>query len=399
MESRLLMSSIQDLRIAAVAPTDTALQSLVGQIAAVKGLSVEVSLKAEGQALDSLLDLDAIDLLFVCSDLNDERALSAMEQVTARFADLDVILVCEQPTAQTLRQALRVGVREVIAPAESTEELTRIVERLASRRKPTRAYQARVLAFVSCKGGSGATFIATNLGYCLAEQTGKRVILIDLNLQFGDAILYLSDRRPASSVLEVVRDVQRMDAALLQSSVVQVLPNYWVLPAPGDPAMSAELSADRVAQLIRFARTQADYVILDLGRNLDAPTVQALDEADLVYPVLQQTLPYIRDGKRMLDVFRSLGYPQDKVRPLLSRFTRGADISIDDLQEALGLPMFASIPNEYAVASASVNQGEPVLKLSRTSAISRSLLEFVGRMERPVVESQAPWFKRLLRRT
>jgi len=227
--------------------------------------------------------------------------------------------------------------------------------------------------------------------------TRKQVLLIDLNLQFGDAVLYLSDRRPASSVVDVIQDSNRLDSALLQSAVVQVLPNYWVLPAPADPGATPDLQASAVQDLIRFARTQADYVLIDLGRKIDAVSIQALDAADQVYPVMQQTLPYIRDGKRMLDVFRSLGYSDEKVRPVVCRHQANAEISTDDLADALSIPIFASIANDYRVASSSVNQGIPVFQMARGSAISRGLSEWVQKIETPVPQ-ESSWIRRLLKR-
>jgi pilus assembly protein CpaE len=390
------MSDLNDLRIHLHAATADNLQLLEESL---RGFGAAVASRSFGpvSALEEPITRSLADTLVIDSSDRFETDLNALQETLTRFPSLDVIVCTREVTIEALRAGLRAGAREVIGTEAGVEELRLSLERIAARRQVARAYSGRVMAFISCKGGSGATFTAANLGFALAESTGKRVLLIDLNLQFGDAVLYLSDRRPASSVADVMRDVQRLDSALLQSAVVQVLPNFWVLPAPADPAVASEMTPDAVQALLKFAKTQADHVIVDLGRALDAATVQALDIADHVYPVMQQTLPYIRDGKRMIDVFRSLGYGPEKIRPVLSRFQANAEITESDLEDALGLKIFVNVPNEYKVASSSVNQGVPVWKLARNSAIARGLASFVARLDSPVV-AETPWFKRILRR-
>jgi pilus assembly protein CpaE len=368
-----------------------------GLLSALPATVIEGRLIADPGVLDPKLVSGRVDVLLIDRPRLLATDFDAIERLTASHAGLEVVVLTAEVSIESLREALRAGVRELLPQSGGLPEVVQAVSRISARRKSQQSHSGKVLAFMSCKGGSGATFLAANLGYALAEMTRKQVLLIDLNVQFGDAVLYLSDRRPASSVVDVVADVNRMDSALLESAVVRVLPNYWVLPAPADPGASSDLSAAAVQDLIRFARTQADYVLIDLGRKIDAVSIQALDTADQVYPVLQQTLPYIRDGKRMLDVFRSLGYSDEKVRPVVCRHQSNADISTEDLQDALGIRIFATIANEYRVASSSVNQGIPVFKMARTSTISKGLSDWVEKIDAPVVQ-ESSWLRRILKR-
>jgi pilus assembly protein CpaE len=118
-----------------------------------------------------------------------------------------------------------------------------------------------------------------------------------------------------------------------------------------------------------------DFVILDVGRELDAISIQALDRADLIFPVLQQTLPSIRDAKRMSAAFAALSYPDEKIRLIVNRYKKNADITLDDIESTLNLKIFKVVPNDYAVVTSSVNQGIPATKLAPRSAVAKSLQE------------------------
>ena len=116
-----------------------------------------------------------------------------------------------------------------------------------------------------CKGGSGATFLATNLGWQLAET--KSVLLIDLNLQFGDALAFVHDGKAPSTLADVAKDIGRLDASLLAASTVKVAPNFSILAAPEDLAHAMEVKPEHIDAILSVAVTQYDFVMLDVGAH------------------------------------------------------------------------------------------------------------------------------------
>lgn len=254
-----------------------------------------------------------------------------------------------------------------------------------------------MLAFVSCKGGSGATFTAANLAYVLAAGGRRRVALIDMNLQFGDALLFLSSEQPGSNVADLARNILRLDSALLLSAMVPVAPGLHVLAAPDDPAQASDVLPERVRAIVELARTMFDIVVIDAGRSLSTVTLQALDLAGQVYAVLQLTLPFIRDGKHLRDVFRSLDYPANKIHWVVNRYEKKSQITLDDLKKTLGITEIITLPNQYEVVAASVNQGVPVAKAAPNSAISRALRDWALRIAPPPDKPRSGWLSGLLR--
>jgi pilus assembly protein CpaE len=283
-----------------------------------------------------------------------------------------VVLLCASCPPDFLIDAMRAGVREVlpspVAPADLAAAVTRIGNKLRSAQGRG---AGKVLAFVPCKGGSGATFLATSLGYQLAET--RSVLLLDLNLQFGDALSFMHDARPASTLADVVRDIGRLDAALLAASTVKVAPNFSVIAAPEDHTQAVEITAAQVDSVLALAVQHYDVVLLDIGRPIDTLGIKALDRAHMIYPVLQARLPYIRNAKKMLAIFKSLDYGPDKIELVVNRFDRKGALGVADIERALGKFTIHTVPNSYRQVSAAIDHGEPLFANARSDPVLRHL--------------------------
>jgi len=339
------------------------------------------------------------DLVLLAQPVVNGHEFERIESLSSQHPGTAIIVACQQQTPEFLLQAMRAGVREVLPLPMDQHALIEAVRRIDEKRAISSRATGKVLAFVSCKGGSGATFLATNLAYALAAAEGKRVALLDLNLQFGDASLFVSDQRPAASLAQVAQQIHRLDPSFLASSMVQVTPNFGVLAAPEDPTHANDVQPEHIDALLKLARQHYDFIILDIGRNFDAVSVRALDHADMLFPILQATLPYIRDGKRLLSVFRSLGYSNDRINLIVNRHSNTGDIRLADCEKAYGTRMFKTIPNHYEAAAASVNQGVPILKLARNSPVSKALQDMARQLAGEPEGEQRGWLSRMLQRS
>jgi pilus assembly protein CpaE len=341
-------------------------------------------------------DQEHPDILLIEGVRNDEEELTALERVTPRYPNMAVIMLSPNQSPEFLRHGMRIGLREIL-PAPVAKELLfeavgRIRSRMALAAAPKR--KGKVLTFVGCKGGSGATFIAANVAYALAEGQAQRVAFIDLNCQFGDASLYVSERAPVTTVADVARQIHRLDAAFLAASMIEVLPNFGVLAAPEEPEQAMHIRPEHIDALLWLAATQYDVVVVDAGRSLDALSVRAMDQSEAVFPVLQLTLPFVRDAKRLLRALSGLGYGKDKIKLIVNRHEKGGQIRVDDAVEALGHPVFRTIPNSFTTVAASINQGTPIVKLAARDPVAKAVRE----MAVSLVESKRSggWLKSLL---
>lgn len=350
------------------------------------------------EQLGAVADRERPDLIIMESAGDGRGAIAALESVNHCHPGMSFIMLCEKVSEESLIQAMRIGVRDVLSTPVSPQSLLAAVERiehkLAHAEKPRR--KGKVLAFIACKGGSGATFLAANLGYALAAECGKRVALIDLNLHYGDASLFVSDRIPVTTLADVAHGISRLDASFFASSLVQVLPNFGVLAAPENPVVAEDVLPSHIEMLLRLAAAEYDYVILDVGRNLDAVSIKALDHADLILPVLQMTLPFIRDAKRIISTLRSLDYGIGKIHLAVNRYEKGGDIQLGDVERALGMKVMVTFPNSYQAVSASVNQGVPLLKMAKRDPVAKILLKFGHDLEQGEQTNKGGWLGNLL---
>ena len=357
---------------ASKAHLDTIQQVLMGEGA----LTRSVMLFNGGmEHLSPVADQKRPDLFILDGLFRGPDDLAPVEQAGLRHPGMAFIVLSEAQPPELLLKAMQIGVRDVLPSPASTEALRAAVERIerkaAAGAAPAR--KGKVLVFLPCKGGSGATFLATNLGYMLAAELEKRVALLDLNLQFGDASLFISDHVPANTLADVARNISRLDASFLASSMIEVLPNYGVLAAPEEPERAAEVKPEHIDMLLNLAKAHYDYVILDIDRNLNAASVKALDHADVIFPVLQETLPFIRDAKRLIQALYGLGYTRDKIHLIINRYEKGGDIRLEDVERALEMKVFSTIPNSFEAVSKSVNLGVPIMKIAKHDPVTKAL--------------------------
>jgi pilus assembly protein CpaE len=325
----------------------------------------------------SFADDEQPDVMVVDGMCCDPHELELVEQLTAAHPALRIVLLCASHTPEFLMASMRAGVREILPSPPSAAALEATVARLGARMASGRSASAgQVVAFVAAKGGSGATFIAANIAAQLSQT--RSVLLVDLSLQSGDAISFLSDVRPAATIADVARDIRRLDASLLASSATRITPGLSVLAAPDDMAHAMDVRPEHVDAILAVAAAQYDFVVLDVPRVIDPVVTRALDRADRVYVVMQSSLPHVRNAARLLGVFRSLGYPAAKTNVVLNRFERSSEISLEHVRKSLGDAAVTAVPNSYREVVAAINHGSALPGGPRGGPVARQLAEMAA---------------------
>lgn len=342
------------------------------------------------QSLDAVLQADVPDVLVIDVPNPDEATMQQIEVALANAHATHMVLVCPDRSVEFLMRAMRAGVREVLPSpltAATIREVIQHAQGYPSISGRVHATVGQVLAIVQAKGGAGATFAVTSLAHALARQD-KQVAVLDLNLYFGDAAMFLGNASAVSSVVDLARQTHRLDATLMLSSMIKVKKNLHVLPAPESPEHINEVTAEDIEKIIHLARSQYDFVILDVPSMLSPVSIRALDLADTLYMVMQLNLPCIRTAKLMLTVFRALGYPNSKVSLVVNRYDKSGDVALADVERATGLKVRLTIPNSHASVDAAINQGVPIFELFPRDPVSRAFNDWAQQVS--PIEAAAP---------
>ncbi len=370
--------------------------ALVAKLASVRAGEINVHV-GNARTLLAVMQKERPDVVLLDFPVSDEHAFEQIEAATLRVPGVLVVLVSPDPSMELLKRAMRAGVRDILPAPMSPATVQRAVDYLHESQSISSRFtdnEGGLLAFLPAKGGAGCTFLASNLGYTLAAG-GKRVLLVDLNLHFGDMATYVTDRKPVSSIVDLARQSHRLDEALLESSVLNARENLHVLAAPALPYQTEEVTPETLQNIIVLARSEYDYVILDLGRTMDPTTVKALDMAERIYLVLQLSLPAIQDAKRMATVFQGLGYAQDKLDVVVNRHEKQGLIRLDELERATRTKVARTMPASDEAVMASINQGTPLPLLSARDAVSRALQEWAHDLSPVAVKPGRSWFATL----
>jgi len=277
---------------------------------------------------------------------------------------------------EMLLTAMRAGVSEYLQHPVSRDALRTAVEGVVRRfgRAPAGSPRTpgEIFAFFSPKGGSGSTTVATNLAIHLHRLTGKKTLLVDLDLELGEIALQLGVE-PRFNFVDMIRNFHRMDAELLASFIENHDSGVHLLSAPYHPDKAEVVTGDQIGRILRFLREHYDYVIVDTSKSFTPPTLATFEQADRVFLVTTVDLPSLRNIKRCLPLIeRIVGPKDDMVKLVVNRHQLDNVITLNDVERTLGLKVFWTIANDYDAVVRSINTGIPII-LNGTSKYAQDL--------------------------
>lgn len=323
------------------------------------------------------------NLVVIGADCDLTSALAIANEYRMRRPALGVILLRHRIDVSIMTQALQSGIREVV--------LSEDLETLASACRRSREISARqtgdvtetgegtVVTVFSSKGGCGKTTIAINLSVALAENLKRSVILVDLDLQFGDIGITMGlPSRP--NIVDGVSMLGSLDAAALRSLIQHHSSGVDCLLAPLAPAEAENIPAELVSQVIHQLRSMYDYIVIDSPPAFSDTILAALDLSDTYVLVATPDIPALKNLRITLDTFDDLGYPRSAWQIVLNRGDVKNGLELQDIEEALGTQVHVVVPQSSDV-SKTANRGVPIMLVEPSHGVSRAILS-LARMQR-----------------
>ena len=290
-----------------------------------------------------------------------------------------IMLTAEREVEQKVR-GLRAGADDyLIKPFHPAELLARIKSLLA-RFAPRDALVGRpplgrIVAFYGAKGGVGTTTIAINSAIAFHRELGRKVALVDGNLQFGDHRVFLDLGLDRKSIVDIVT-APNIDIDLIRQVLVKHDSGVDLLLAPPSPETAELVTQDHMPIILDQLRSLYDYVMIDIDKRLDEVNLRILDLADTIFVVMTADLSCLKNVRLVLETIGHLGYEQRKVRLVLNRSTAFTGINVKNAEGALKRTIDHQIVNEYRGAISALNSGAPFMFTKADSLLGRSLLEF-----------------------
>lgn len=318
--------------------------------------------------------------------------IDQIDKVLAHDPLSSVVLLTPERSAENLLVAMRAGIREVMhLPLEESafvECWSRHVMRHL-KRDASRPRRSPVIAFVASKGGVGATFLATSFAHALTSY-GQTAVVIDLNTQFGDAALLLSDQQVHQTFQGIASQIHRLDGALFESALLRCGERLWVLPSL-QGFEKVDITTEVVHRVIDLASQGFDHVVLDLGRAFDQGALQALRDAQEIQVVITNSLPSIHHARNLLSYWRAQGFSLDKTRVVINRHEKTSAIGVQEVCKALGLSKTRQIPPSDRAVAMAINRGEPIGKTHPHDPVAVALQRWADEWTARPIQERRPW--------
>lgn len=324
-----------------------------------------------------------------------ERALAIAADVHGIRPDVDMALIAATEK-QIMLEAMRAGIRDVSPSIEDPAFLSALRDRMNARGsaappvspaepRPRVEYASRTVTVLSPKGGVGKTSIAANLAVALAQRSPMEVVLVDLDLQFGDLSTVL-DLTP-SHTLEDAFGAGGRDSLLLKTYLTVHPAGFHVMCGADSPAANDQVTDRQVAALIGQLQTQFRYVIIDTAAGLGDVTLAALERSDDAVFVSTMDVACLRSVRKELDLLSELKVLPSSRYVLLNFADRQSGLRVKDVEAVLGVPVDVALPRAKEVTAAS-NRGVPVLLDAKNSGFSKAIRSFAKRIDDRASEAE-----------
>jgi pilus assembly protein CpaE len=255
--------------------------------------------------------------------------------------------------------AMRAGACEFVYPPLE-ENLRPAIERIAQEitgRRGAAPGMGKTLGFFSAKGGCGATTVACHVAVELHRQTPQKILLADLDMESG-MVRFFMKAKSEYSVLDAAHNIDRLDQSFWKALISNGLPRLEVIAAPAVSA-SIELPDEHAFQrVVRFARTLYDWVVVDLGRSLNLRSMNVLEEIDESFLVTTLEVPALYQAKHLISTLLDSGYGSNRLRVIVNRMPKRPEVTLEEIQSMLGLPVYAVLPNDYVALYEAYSEGE-----------------------------------------
>lgn len=341
---------------------------------------------------------DGPDIVTLGADIDIETALRLARALDRDHPEIEVLLVTK-PSAKLWERAMKAGVAAVIPPDVELDELREEFDRalqVAERRRVNLTSDAdpssrshRVLVVTAAKGGAGKSVVASNVAVGLAQAEPESVVLVDLDLQFGD-IAGALQLNPEHTIADAA-NLSTVDLTSLKVFLTPHSSGLYTLCAPPTPPDADDVMPELVTRIIELLSEEFRYVVVDTSAGLTEHTIAAFEVATDFVLVGNMDVASVHALRKEIDVLDQLGHARQARHFVLNRSDSRVGLSHPDVEATVGLRIDAAIPSSRAVPM-TFNQGVALVQSDPRSPVARVLMEFVGVFAEVPVQNESGGF-------
>jgi pilus assembly protein CpaE len=358
-------------------------------------LTFNEKIKVVGEASDGKEAYTKVEMLkpdLVLMDINmGEVGVSdgiwATQEISLRFPQTGIIIISVQDESDYMRRAMSAGARDYLVKPFDSDELFKTIESVVERERAkwenipaaqvapvVRPHgTAQTYTVFSAKGGVGKSVITANVAVDVRKRTGKRVLIVDLDLQFGDIALLLNVS-PKSTIAHVAESgADMIDAEYMETHISDSASGVRVLAAPLKPEYAEVVTAEVIQKVLEVVRTQYDYVFIDTVPSFGPEVLGAFDHSDGILLIVSPDFLALKNVTLGLAVLDTLNYPPNKIHLILNRTQPLASVKLKDVERGLQRKVAVEIPSDGDLVVGSVNRGQPLIISHPTSPVSKAI--------------------------
>ena len=330
------------------------------------------------------------DVVVVACAAGNEDATHMVDRAVKQRPDRPVVVMSQSSPNGFLRQAFEAGADDVITLPQTGPEIGFTLQKVLARRKglamPGRP-AASVITVLGPKGGTGKTLTATNLAVALAQR-GKEVVLVDLDLQFGDIGLAMG-LSPERTLNDLMKAGPPFDHEKLDRHLLRHPSGVKVLIAPTRPDQAGSLSVEYLRDVYASLRTMSDAVIVDTPPGFTAEVIATIDISTDICMIGMLDSLSLKNMKLGLETLELMGYETGNVTLILNRSDSSVGIMPEDVSTILGRPPDVAVPSDREIPR-SVNEGVPIVASKPGSGVAKAFEALADRYAKPASVAQKP---------
>jgi len=249
---------------------------------------------------------------------------------------------------------------------------------------------SHVIAILGGKGGVGKSTFAVNYAIATAIDTKTRVCLIDLDPRACGDVGMILGVRPKKSLLDVGKHEGRFEPAHLPTYVAEHPSNVHYIPSVLEADQFANLEPDQVAKALAHLKTVYPIIVVDLGSDLEATTIKALESASLIYVLTMPELIVLHHTRRIIEKVQNLLFPSEMIKIIVNRFNPKKGILVPMIQNNLKKPVISTIPDDEMTTVMAMTKAQPFIIAAPRSDITKSYFTLVRTIaEQKILEKLA----------